>query len=143
MEGSTGSLVFRPLVLGKSCCGAGARRLCFRVLVTRPSESGDRRRGSRMVDENMIVLRKRIQEMKMGERNYEAPAHWMEWEKRYYASYDSDVCEGVGQLQRFLMGTRPSVALGMLLLLGFSVPSSVVAALLYVIEAGHQIIGTS
>ncbi|KAL6982114.1 hypothetical protein U1Q18_023730 [Sarracenia purpurea var. burkii] len=39
---------------------------------------GGRRRGQ--VDENLIVLRKRIHEMKMKERNYEPPSHWMEWD---------------------------------------------------------------
>ncbi|KAK8498689.1 hypothetical protein V6N12_000991 [Hibiscus sabdariffa] len=48
---------------------------------------GGRRR--RPVDEDMIVLRKRIHEMKMVDRNYEPPTNWMEWEKRYYTSYDS------------------------------------------------------
>jgi len=41
------------------------------------------------VDESMIILRKRIREMKMIERNYEHPEDWMEWEKQYYACYDA------------------------------------------------------
>lgn len=92
-----------------------------------------------MVDENMIVLRMRINEMKMVERNCEAPADWMEWEKRYYGSYDSDICKGVGMLQRFLMNTRPGVALGMLALVGFSVPSSVLLVLINLIEVGKGV----
>ncbi|KAF7808789.1 uncharacterized protein G2W53_035532 [Senna tora] len=44
-----------------------------------------------MVDENMIILRMRIQEMKMMERkNYVAPSDWMEWEKQYHRSYEYD-----------------------------------------------------
>ncbi|KAK3040747.1 hypothetical protein RJ639_029269 [Escallonia herrerae] len=40
--------------------------------------------GSRVVDENMIVLRQRIREVRMVEAEDEAPADWMEWEKGYY-----------------------------------------------------------
>ncbi|KAI9170280.1 hypothetical protein LWI28_025485 [Acer negundo] len=84
----------------------------------------DRDYQGRVVDENMIVLRKRMHEMKMVERNYEPPAEWMEWEKRYYTSYDSIICEVMGVLQSCLMNTRPSMALGMLALVLLSVPTS-------------------
>ncbi|KAG2301757.1 hypothetical protein Bca4012_059991 [Brassica carinata] len=80
--------------------------------------------GGRMVDENMILLRKRIHEMKMVERNYEPPSHWTEWEKRFYSSYDSVICDSVGLLQSFLMNSRPTVAIATLLLLLVSVPVS-------------------
>ncbi|CAH8341387.1 unnamed protein product [Eruca vesicaria subsp. sativa] len=79
--------------------------------------------GGRLVDENMIVLRKRIHERKMVERNYEPPSHWMDWEKRFYSSYDSLICDSVGLLQSFLMNSRPTVAL--LLLVSVPVSSSV------------------
>ncbi|CAI9096732.1 OLC1v1032941C1 [Oldenlandia corymbosa var. corymbosa] len=77
-----------------------------------------------MVDENMIVLRKRIHEMKMVERNYEPPSEWMDWEKSYYTRYDSMICEAVGILQLILMNTRPSLAIGMIALFSMSVPTS-------------------
>nr|XP_027095553.1 uncharacterized protein LOC113715525 [Coffea arabica] len=80
--------------------------------------------SGRMVDENMIVLRKRIHETKMIERNYEPPSEWMDWEKKYYTSYDSMICEVMGFLQSHLMDTRPSLALGMIALVGLSVPTS-------------------
>ncbi|KAF7827703.1 putative Mediator of RNA polymerase II transcription subunit 18 [Senna tora] len=80
--------------------------------------------AGRLVDENMIVLRKRIHEMKMMEKNYEPPSDWMEWEKRYYTSYDSIICDVMGVLQRNLMNTRPSLALGMMALIAMSVPTS-------------------
>ncbi|ESQ39971.1 hypothetical protein EUTSA_v10001173mg [Eutrema salsugineum] len=80
--------------------------------------------GGRLVDENMIVLRKRIHEMKMVERNYEPPSHWMDWEKRFYSSYDSVICDYVGLLQSFLMNSRPTVAIATLLLLLVCVPVS-------------------
>ncbi|KAG9139254.1 hypothetical protein Leryth_011264 [Lithospermum erythrorhizon] len=66
--------------------------------------------NGRLVDENMIVLRKRIHEMKIIERNYEPPAEWMDWEKNYYVNYDSIICDAMGMLQSQLMNTRPSLA---------------------------------
>ncbi|KAF3431684.1 hypothetical protein FNV43_RR26416 [Rhamnella rubrinervis] len=78
----------------------------------------------KLVDEDMIVLRKRIHETKMMEEKHEPPSHWMEWEKRYYEDYDDDVCEAVGLLQSQLMKTRPSLALAMAVLVSVSVPVS-------------------
>ncbi|KAK2971073.1 hypothetical protein RJ640_022628 [Escallonia rubra] len=85
------------------------------LALKRDARDGDHN-GSRAVDENMIVLRQRIREVRMVEAKDEAPADWMEWEKGYYSSYNSDVCEAVGLLQHFLMETRPSLALGMVAL---------------------------
>ncbi|CAH8353829.1 unnamed protein product [Eruca vesicaria subsp. sativa] len=81
-------------------------------------------KGGRVVDENMVVLRKRIHEMKMVERNYEPPSHWMQWEKRLYCGYDAIICDALCILQTFLMNSRPSVAFGTLLLILVSVPVS-------------------
>ncbi|KAG8503576.1 hypothetical protein CXB51_001546 [Gossypium anomalum] len=87
----------------------------------------------KLVDESMIVLRKRIQEMQRVEKSYEPPQHWMEWEKQYKKEkYDLDVCQAVGSLQSKLMETRPAVALGMALLL-FSLPTSIAALLFHLI----------
>ncbi|XP_031260910.1 uncharacterized protein LOC116119103 [Pistacia vera] len=88
----------------------------------------------RIVDENMIVLRKRIHEMKMVERNYEAPDDWMQWEKRYYTSYDSIICDALGVLQGKLMNTRPSLALGIVVLMILSVPISSAMAFFQILE---------
>ncbi|KAK3024121.1 hypothetical protein RJ639_043580 [Escallonia herrerae] len=77
--------------------------------------------GSRAADENMIVLRQRIREVRRVEAKDEAPPDWMEWEKGYYSSYNSDVCEAVGLLQYFLMETKPSLALEMVALAIISV----------------------
>ncbi|KAG9448980.1 hypothetical protein H6P81_008945 [Aristolochia fimbriata] len=94
----------------------------------------DRGYGGGSVDESMIVLRMRIHEMKIAERNYEPPAEWTGWEKRYYTSYDSDVCHALGLLQTMLMNTRPGVALAMLLLVTLSVPTSLFAVLFRLVE---------
>ncbi|KAK3003217.1 hypothetical protein RJ639_018890 [Escallonia herrerae] len=91
--------------------------------------------GGRRVDESMIVLRKRIHEMKVMERNYEPPRDWMEWEKQYFACYDENICGLVGLLQLALMNTRPSFALGMLALITMSVPASVVMVASHLTEA--------
>ncbi|OMO60540.1 hypothetical protein CCACVL1_24052 [Corchorus capsularis] len=100
----------------------GARR---QSIIQISASKRDQDFSGKLVDENMVVLRKRIQEMNMLEKNYEAPQHWMEWEKQYKKeNYDVDVCEAVGFLQSKLMETRPSVALGMGALLLFSVSSS-------------------
>ena len=93
--------------------------------------------GGRLVDESMIVLRKRIHEMKMIERNYEPPEEWTDWEKQYYTSYDDYVCKFVGFLQSSLMNTRPSLALGMIFLLAISVPASTVVVWLRLIEVAN------
>ncbi|KAI3729364.1 hypothetical protein L6452_18020 [Arctium lappa] len=93
-----------------------------------------------MVDENMIVLRKRIHEMKMIERNYEPPSDWMDWEKSYYTSYDAYICEVMGVLQSELMNTRPSVALGLMALIMLSVPVSTLVVVSNAIEVAKMIL---
>lgn len=119
---------------GTSCRVQNHHRLKNRISSTkilsmrrrsRSSEAYDHQNCSgRLVDANMIVLRKRIHERKMIERNYEPPEDWMEWEKRYYTSYDSIICDVLGVLQTLLMNTRPSLALGLLVLISLSVPTS-------------------
>lgn len=87
-------------------------------------QHGRRDYGGRIVDENMILLRMRIRELKMLETSQEPPASWMGWEKKYYTHYDEDVYEAVGLLQSYLMSVRPSLALGMAALFMLSVPFS-------------------
>lgn len=87
----------------------------------------------KLVDEDMIVLRMRIHDMKMAaemqDGDHKPPANWMQWEKRYYDNYNSDIFEAVGLLQAHLMNTRPCVFLGMLALITLSVPISTAALL--------------
>ncbi|XP_020218537.1 uncharacterized protein LOC109801819 [Cajanus cajan] len=93
-----------------------------RHMVRRRCECGDQKdRWGKLVDESMIVLRWRIKEMKRLEANEEAPYDWFEWEKRYYGDYDQHVFQTMELLQCYLMGLRPSVALGMLVLIALSV----------------------
>ncbi|VVA91394.1 unnamed protein product [Arabis nemorensis] len=109
-------LRFQPLMTPRKIVAGTKRR--------RTTVRADYYRGGKVVDENMVVLRKRIHEMKMVERNYEPPSHWMHWEKRLYCNYDATICDALSLLQTFLMNSRPSVAFGTLLLILVSVPVS-------------------
>jgi hypothetical protein len=72
------------------------------------------------VDAEMIVLRKRIQELRMHQTNYAPPQHWMKWEKEWSVTYTSDICEFVGWLQNILIKTRPSIVIVALALISLS-----------------------
>ncbi|KAM7478232.1 hypothetical protein LguiA_026445 [Lonicera macranthoides] len=78
----------------------------------------------KLVDENMIVLRMRIKDMKMSETSQMPPSDWTEWEKRYFGDYNERVFEGVELLQMCLMNTRPCLAIGMVALVALSLPIS-------------------
>ncbi|RWW46575.1 hypothetical protein BHE74_00047485 [Ensete ventricosum] len=104
------------------------RQRSIEVAAGRDGYGWDYSGGGGLVDENMIVLRRRIHEMKMAERNYEAPSEWMDWEKRYYARYHADVSDILCLLQTLLMNTRPSVAIGLMAVLALSVPTRAIDA---------------
>ncbi|ONK81445.1 uncharacterized protein A4U43_C01F29170 [Asparagus officinalis] len=85
--------------------------------------------GRSSVDENMIVLRKRIEEMRAVESmDPDPPEEWTEWgeEDCYESCYGSDVCQAVGLVQMLAMSVRPGVALGLVGLMLLSVPTSVI-----------------
>ncbi|KAI3453100.1 hypothetical protein Pfo_009763 [Paulownia fortunei] len=109
------------------------KKVCTKVFVMRREAHHHNYRG-RLVDENLIVLRKRIHETKMIEMNYEPPMEWMAWEKRFYASYDSIIRDAMGLLQSYLMESRPSVAFGMIALITLSVPTSTAVAMFNLLE---------
>lgn len=122
------------LIGGRKGLGLGrARRVNVKVMASKRSSGPySHNFDGKLVDESMIVLRKRIQEMQRVEKSYEPPQHWMEWEKQYKKeNYDLDVCQAVGSLQSKLMETRPAVALGMALLLLFTLPTSIAALLFH------------
>ncbi|XP_054782169.1 uncharacterized protein LOC129289421 [Prosopis cineraria] len=84
------------------------------------------REWGRLVDENMIVLRLRIREMKIMEKKNEKEEDddkgMMEWEREYYVGeYGEHVCEAIGLLQSYLMSVRPCFAMAMILLVALSV----------------------
>ncbi|KAJ0900379.1 hypothetical protein HanPSC8_Chr08g0313131 [Helianthus annuus] len=95
--------------------------------------------SGKMVDDNMIVLRERIRKMKIddGDNKVRLPDNWMQWEKTYTYSggYHSDVYEAMAVLQRFLMETRPSVALGLVVIVAFGGCVSAVTVLQWLINS--------
>lgn len=98
--------------------------------------------SGRLVNESLVVLRKRVHEMKMVERNYEPPSTWMDWEKQCYAEYDESICQFVGFVQFCLMNTRPSLALALLTLTVISVPFSTVVILSRAMETANGALST-
>ncbi|KAK4279872.1 hypothetical protein QN277_011577 [Acacia crassicarpa] len=101
-------------------CGRG-------VVVARASGSGRDHRWGRQVDENMIMLRLRIREIKMMEEEKkddeeEEGSGMMRWEREYYVGeYGKHVCEVLGLLQSYLMTVRPCLSAGIVLLVALSV----------------------
>ncbi|GAB4832350.1 hypothetical protein Ancab_006366 [Ancistrocladus abbreviatus] len=126
-----------------SKCGLHRENQVGKICAIQRSNSYGSDYKGRLVDENLIVLRKRIHEMKMIERNYEPPSNWSEWEKQYYTCYDEYICKVLGVLQAHLMNTRPSVALGTLVLLAMSVPTSVVLLALQFMEVADKIVAST
>ncbi|KAF7132365.1 hypothetical protein RHSIM_Rhsim09G0100300 [Rhododendron simsii] len=108
------------------CTGTSPHRKSnYRALSTTVSASlRNENYGRSVVDENLIVLRKRIHEMKQAESRYEPPAHWMEWEKKCYAGKDEFVCELMGLLQTWMMDARPCLVLGAILVVALSLPAA-------------------
>lgn len=136
---STSLINFSPLFHPFSTsnpAGSNGRKARSSLTLAMASNRGaaDQNFGGRLVDESMIVLRKRIHEMNMIEKNYEPPSDWMDWEKRYYTSYDSIICEAMGFLQTQLMNTRPSLALGIIAFVAISVPTSTAMLFFHLVE---------
>ncbi|KAI3410685.1 uncharacterized protein J3R85_018532 [Psidium guajava] len=124
---------------------AAAKKSFSRVFASRRGEGEelrDRYSGGRLVDRSMIVLRKRIHEMRTAERGHEPPPEWMDWEKRCYASYDSTICEAVGFLQSRMMSARPGVVLGVATLVALSVPTASALVLFRLAEMAGEILAT-
>ncbi|PAN31988.1 hypothetical protein GQ55_5G458400 [Panicum hallii var. hallii] len=96
--------------------------------------------GGGLVDEGMVVLRRRIHEMRAAESNWEPPEEWAAWEKEWYGTYDADVCELVGALQAFLVSSRPGVGVGLLAVLVLAVPASAFALVSHLLDASRAII---
>ncbi|XP_041002379.1 uncharacterized protein LOC121248089 [Juglans microcarpa x Juglans regia] len=131
-------LPWRPVM---SLPSPNCRRKHVGLTVNAGRERNGRDSGGRLVDENMIVLRMRIREMKISETSQaEPPSNWMEWEKQYYTHYDEDVCEVIGQLQSYLMSIRPSWALGMAAVVTLSVPVSAGMLFLHLIDMAKAIL---
>lgn len=97
------------------------------IVAMRRDGKREKRRDHKLVDENMIVLKMRIEEMKMKEREKAAAPMEREW----YKNYESDVYELVGLLQMLMMNNRPSLVLGVVALLVLSLSTSFALLLSY------------
>lgn len=93
-----------------------------------------------MVDNDMFMLRRRMHEMETAETKLEAQKCWMEWERECYNKYCSGVCGFVGLVQLFLMNSRPSVAIAMLVLFMSSVPAFVLIVFLHLGGFCHSLV---
>ncbi|KAJ1282848.1 hypothetical protein BS78_03G083400 [Paspalum vaginatum] len=96
--------------------------------------------GGGLVDEGMVVLRRRIHEMEAAERGWEPPQDWAAWEKEWYATYDADVCGLVGALQAFLMGLRPGVGVGLVAAILLALPASAFVLASHLLDASRAIV---
>jgi len=79
-----------------------------------------------MVDANMIVLRKRMLDLKIREKKYKIPEEYMEWEKDWYPAYQAHVFMAMEWLQSALINSRPIVAISLLSLISASVSLSII-----------------
>ncbi|XP_019452448.1 PREDICTED: uncharacterized protein LOC109354413 [Lupinus angustifolius] len=129
------SQLYHPFSTSNNSSSNNSRKpRSYTIVMSSNRGAADQNFGGRLVDESMIVLRKRIHEMNMIERNYEPPSEWMDWEKGYYTSYNSNICEAMGFLQTQLLNTRPSLALGVMALVAISVPISSALVLFHFLE---------
>ncbi|GAB2214594.1 hypothetical protein Droror1_Dr00018949 [Drosera rotundifolia] len=124
---SNGSYGSRPLLTTK------------KMFAMRRDQSNDREfdYNGRLVDENMIVLRMRIREMRMVEEGEQARKNWMRWEKAWYGEYAALVCVVLGMVQSNIMNVRPSVGIGMAALVTLGVPTYAVIMLLQLLSSIH------
>lgn len=88
------------------------------------------------VDASMMVLRRRIEGMRVKETVIQIPNEWMEWEKSSYSTYRADVNILVASLQTMLLGMRPSVVL---FVVSFLLAASPVAIFLLFSTLGSQL----
>lgn len=126
-----GNSLHRPKIIGFNQLHRPTRTA---MVYASNNDAYGREYDGKVVDENMVVLRQRIQEMRMEKMSHEPPSHWMEWEKQYCVNYDSHVCEAMQLLQSLVMNTRPSLALGMVALIMLSVPTSMVLIVFHLME---------
>ncbi|CAM6129923.1 unnamed protein product [Calypogeia fissa] len=88
------------------------------------------------VDANMMVLRRRIEGMRMKETFMQVPDEWMDWEKSCYGTYRADVNILVASLQSTLLGMRPGLVL---FIISFLLAATPVAFFLFLYALGSQL----
>ncbi|GER48075.1 ABC transporter of the mitochondrion 2 [Striga asiatica] len=101
-----------------------------RAITVKAKKNDKNNDHGKSVDENMIVLKMRIKKMKALEsiknEASKPSSDWLEWENKFFRRYHENICDSMEFLQSYLMNTRPSVAMGMLILVAMSFSSSVV-----------------
>lgn len=124
------SAAFSPLLrVPQPFASKRERRVNRRQLVVKAASSGEYQFGSggpNMVDTNMIVLRKRMLDLKMREKNYKTPEEYMQWEKDWCPAYHGHVFMAMKWLQSALINTRPIVAISLLSLTSASISLSII-----------------
>merc|ERR1712226_1454906 len=119
------------------------REVSSRRLVVNAASSREHQFGSgdhNMVDANMILLRKRMFDLKMQDKNDKTPEERMEWEKKLYPAYHAHVLMAMQWLQCSLINTHPIVAFTLLGLISASVSLSVVIVWATALSQLNQII---
>eukprot|EP01018_Ginkgo_biloba_P027233 Gb_02070 [translate_table: standard] len=111
------------------------KRLPRSVIVKASSSNDSGADDPSIVDANMIVLRKRMHDLKLQEGNYEFSEEWVEWEKKLYVSYHSTIFQVIGRLQHILLNTRPSVAIALLVSICVFATTSVTLVFFHLISA--------
>ncbi|KAL6627530.1 hypothetical protein ACP70R_031256 [Stipagrostis hirtigluma subsp. patula] len=93
-------------------------------------------------EEDMAVLRRRIDEVRAAECYWEPPAEWAAWERAWYqyGSYDANVCQLAGALQAYLLSCRPAVAVGLLAVVVLSVPAAALLVAGQLLDASRALI---
>ena len=89
-----------------------------------------------MVDSNMMVLRKRIQSIRLQEGCYDTPAHWAEWERNAYPGYRADICLLLSIMQSQLITMRPATVVSIVSVVMAVLP---VMSILFLSAVGTQL----
>lgn len=92
--------------------------------------------GSGFDDSNMMVLRKRIQNIRIQESCFDTPAEWFEWERSVYPGYRADICFLLSTMQSQLLNIRPGTALSIVSVLMAVLP---VMSILFLSAVGTQL----
>lgn len=116
------------------------RRFNYPVQARASGSSGAGGSESEMVDSNMLVLRRRIHQLRLRERwtangeNHQD--QWMEWEKSCFSSYRPDLSMMLDSLQTQLLDMRPSYLISLVSMLMAFLPA---ASILFLATLASQI----
>lgn len=94
------------------------------------------------MDESMKTLRQRIRAIRAMDRGDGMLEEWIDREKQYHHTFfQSNSCEILGLLQLLdPVDTRPSLAIGVTVMVRLSIPISVLVVMLYLMDAAKGIL---